>query len=155
MGRLYFRAGADGNALAATMIRESRLTDKRALRHMRRVSKLVMETSRAYAPVDWKGYTSKDPPGHELEKSHRVEEQYGHRGRLEATVMVGGMVGGVDVDLYAEWMHEGPYNLGKASEAKARSTGKVVGERFLERALEDHEDDFEPLLDDLLEGLLG
>lgn len=154
MARLYFRPGASANAIAATMIRESRVTDKRALRHMRRVAKLVMEASRDYAPVDWKGYTSKDPPGHELERSHRIEEQYGNRGRLEATVVVGGNVGGVDVDLYATWMHEGPYSLGKASLAKAAASGKFVGERFLERALEEHEDDFEPLLDDLLEGLM-
>lgn len=153
MARLYFR-GVDAATIGATMVRESRRTNKRALRHMRRVSKLVMETSKAYAPVDWKGPKGEGPL-HELERSHRVEEQYGAQGRLEATVLVGGMVGNVNVDLYAEWMHEGPYDLGKASRAKAAATGKVVGERFLERALEDHEDDFEPLLEELLEGLLG
>lgn len=144
-----------GYELAATMVRESDRTNKRALRHMRRVSQLVMKRSKEYAPVDWKGPTPSDPPGHELEESHRVEEQYGNAGRLEATVVVGGMVGDVDVDLYATWMHEGGYNLGKASIAKAAGTGKLVGERFLERALEDYQDDFEPLLDELFEGLLG
>lgn len=154
MSRLYFR-GVDAATIGATFIRESRVTNKRALRHMRRVSKLVMKTSQEYAPVDWKGPEKGLPPGHELERSHRIEEQYGASGRIEATVLVGGMVGDVNVDLYAEWMHEGPYQLGKASLAKAASTGKPVGERFLERALEDHEDDFEPLLDELLEGLMG
>lgn len=153
MGRLYFR-GVDANTLGATMVRESQRTDKRALRHMRRVAKLVMETSVAYSPVDWKGPKGEGPQ-HELERSHRIEEEYGARGRLEATVLVGGMVGDVNVDKYAEWIHEGSYNLGKASLAKAAATGKAVGPRFLERALEDHEDDFEPLLDELLGGLLG
>jgi hypothetical protein len=153
MGSLYFR-GMGADVLGATMVRESRVTDKRALRHMRRVAKLVMIRSQEYAPVDWKGPAGMGPL-HELERSHRIEEHYGERGRLEADVVVGGMVGDVDVDLYATWMHEGGYSLGKASVAKAASTGKHVGERFLERALEDYEDDFEPLLDDLLEGLLG
>jgi hypothetical protein len=153
MAHLYFR-GAGADTLGATMVRESQVTDKRALRHMRRVSKLVMLRSVQYAPVDFKGPKGMGPL-HELERSHRIEEQYGQRGRLEATVVVGGMVGNVNVDLYATWMHEGPYHLGKASEAKASSTGKMVGERFLERALEDYEDDFEPLLDELMEGLFG
>lgn len=144
-----------GYELAATMVRESRVTNKRALRHMRRVSKLVMIRSREYAPVDFKGPDGGGPL-HELERSHRVEEQYGDFGRLEATVLVGGMVGDVDVDLYATWIHEGHFvKLGKASVAKAASTGKQVGERFLERALEDYQDDFEPLLEELFEGLLG
>lgn len=154
MGRLYFR-GVSADQLGATMVRESRVTNKRALRHMRRTAKLVMKDSIAFAPVDWKGPGPGMPPGRELEESHRIEEQYGDHGRLEATVMVGGMVGDVNVDLYAEWMHEGPYNLGKGSRAKAAASGKPVGERFLERALQEHEDDFEPLLDELLEGLLG
>lgn len=144
-----------GYELAATMVRESERTNKRALRHMRRVSKLVMKRSIEYSPVDWKGPRGEGPQ-HELERSHRIEEQYGAHGRLEATVTVGGMVGNVNVDLYATWIHEGHFGkLGKASVAKAAASGKAVGERFLERALEDYQDDFEPLLDELFEGLLG
>lgn len=152
---LTFR-GTDANTLGLTFVREGRTTSKRALRHMRRVSKLVMEQSIRNSPVDWKGYTSKDPPGHELEKSHRIVEQYGNGGRLEASVVVGGMVGDVDVDLYAEWLHEGVYNLGKASIAKQAGDPRArVGPQFLDNALRDHEDDFEPLLDELMNGLMG
>jgi len=154
MARLSWR-GSSAQAVGATFVREGAVTSHRALRHMRRVSKLVMEQSIRNSPVDWKGYTSKDPPGHELERSHRIHEQYGQGGRIMATVAVGGMVGDVNVDLYAEWLHDGGYNLGKASIAKSQADPRnKVGERFLERALEEHEHEFDGLIDELLEGLM-
>lgn len=152
--RLYFR-GLQPEQLAGTFFREGRMLDKRALRQMRLVSKLVMEQSIRNTPVDWKGYTSKDPPGHELERSHRIEEQYGAAGRIEATVTVGGMVGDVDTDLYAMWIHEGDYHLGKASIAKSMQGPKYkVGPEFLTRALAEYESEFDGLLDELMEGLM-
>ena len=147
--------GTDAATIAATFVREGQMTSKRALRQMRRVSKIILDQSIANTPVDWKGYTAKDPPGHELERSQRIEESYGAAGRIEATIMVGGMVGDVDVDLYAEWIHEGFYQLGPASVAKQSSTpGADVGPHFLERALQKHEHEFDALMDDLLQGLL-
>jgi hypothetical protein len=151
--RLYFR-GLQPEQLAGTFFREGRMVDKRALRQMRTVSKLVMEQSQRNTPVDWKGYTSKDPPGYELERSHRIEEQYNH-GRIEATVTVGGMVGDVNTDLYAMWIHEGDYHLGKASIAKTMRGPKYkVGPEFLTRALAEYESEFDSLLDELVEGLM-
>lgn len=41
---------------------------------------------------------------------------------------------------YAMKMHDGVYNLGPLSEAKAEETGLPVGRKFLERAMEDMED---------------
>lgn len=158
MARLYF-TGTNANHLAATFRREGQLVGKRCLRHMRQVAKLVMEQSRRNSPVDWKGRTSKDPPGHELEKSHRIEERY-NQGRIEATVMVGGMVGGVNVDLYADWLHDSfTWSLGKDSRRKAASDSRnKVGPLFLERALEEYEAEFEDwggdILDDLIKGLM-
>ena len=156
MSRLYFR-GTDAAALGANFVREGRTTSKRALRHMRQVAKLVMNQSIANSPVDWKGYSSKDKPRHELERSHRIEEQFGNSGRLEATVLVGGMVDGTDVDLYATWLHESfSYQLGPASRKKTMMSAKnKVGPLFLERALAEHEDEFDDLLDDLMQGLMG
>lgn len=134
--RLYFR-GFDANALAGVFAREGQLVGKKALRQMRLVSKLVMEQSVKNAPVDWKGVNSKDPPRHELERAHHIDEQYGDIGRLEATVWVGGMVGDVDVDLYASWIHNSfDYRLGRASEAKQQANPDAqVGPLFLEHAL--------------------
>lgn len=154
MANLSWR-GSSAHDIGATFVREGSMTSKRALRHMRRVSKLVMEQSIRNTPVDWKGYTSAEPPGKELERSHRIEERYGGGGRIEATIAVGGMVGDVDVDLYATWIHEGDYKLGKASIAKATDPRNKVGPGFLRRALDEHEDEFERLLDDLMEGLMG
>jgi hypothetical protein len=154
MARLSWR-GSSADAVGATFVREGSLTSKRALRHMRRVSRIVMEQSIRNTPVDWKGYSSAEPPGKELERSHRIEERYGGSGRIEATIAVGGMVGDVDVDLYAMWIHEGDYQLGKASIAKMADPRNKVGPQFLERALGEHEDEFEGLLDELMEGLMG
>lgn len=154
--RLYF-SGLDPETLGGTFIREGRLLDKRALRQMRLVSKLVMEQSIKNAPVDWKGPCGANSlPGHELERAHRIEEQYGAGGRLEATVTVGGMVGDVDVDLYAEWIHNSfDYTLGKASQAKMMmGPDYKVGPLFLERALAEYESEFDDLLDEVMEGLL-
>jgi hypothetical protein len=158
MARLYFK-GDDAGKLAGTFYREGKMTGKVALRHMRAVAKLVMEQSVRNSPVDWKGRTSAEPPGQELEKSHRVEEQY-RNGRIEATVVVGGMVGAVNVDNYAAWLHDSfGYNLGKASIAKDRASSRnKVGPLFLERALAEYDNEFEHwggnILDDLVKGLM-
>lgn len=158
MARLYVR-NDEANRLAATFHREGQLAGKRALRHMRQVANLVMKQSIANSPVDWKGPRAGMPPGHELERSHRVEEQYA-QGRIEATVVIGGNVGGVNVDRYAEWLHESfSWNLGPASRRKMMQSAKnKVGPLFLERALAEYDAEFEDwggqILDDLIEGLL-
>lgn len=145
MSSLRFKADS-ADRLAVTFEREGRLVGKRALRHMRRVAKAVLDTSIANSPVD---------EGN-LEAAHRLIERYGNDRRLIATVDVGGVVNGVDVSMYAEYIHSGSWrNLGPRSQEKQdRSPGVLVGKYFLSRALEDHEDDFEPLLEELLEGLL-
>lgn len=155
MARLYFR-GSDASHVAATFMREGKLAGKRCLRHMRQVSKLVMEQSKRNAPVDFKGYTTKDPPRFELERSHRVEEQY-ENGRIVATVVVGGMVGSTNVDKYLEFIHDSyGYTLGKGSVAKQNANPKDrVGPRFLERALEEYEHEFEDWAGDILDDLVG
>jgi hypothetical protein len=157
--RLYFR-GFDANALAAVFSREGQLVGKRALRQMRLVSKLVMEQSIKNSPVDWKGVNPKDPPRHELERAHHIDEDYGNDKRLHATVWVGGMVGDVDVDLYARWIHESfDYTLGKASQEKAMQGPEYkVGPLFLERALAQYDSEYEGdvvwdrFLDEVMEG---
>lgn len=133
------------------------MVDKRALRQMRLVAKLVMEQSIRNTPVDWKGpHGSSSPPGHELEQSHRIEEQFGTAGRLEATVTVGGMIGDVDVDLYASWIHNSfDYKLGPASQAKSMLGPKYkVGPLFLERALAEYDSEFDGLVNEVVEGLM-
>ena len=154
MANLFFR-GTTAGQIGATFAREGTLTGKRALRHMRRVAKAVMEQSIRNSPVDWKGPHG-DVPARELEKSHKITEEYSGR-RIESTVSVGGMVGNVDVDAYAEWIHNGSYNLGKASIAKRSVDPRnKVGPEFLQRAMDDETEDadFDPLIDELFESLL-
>lgn len=143
-------SGASADSLAITMEREGRTTSKRALRHMRRVSKAVLELAIEWSPVDFKGPAGLGPL-RELERSHRMVETPGAGRRINVSIEVGGMVGNVDVDKYAMWIHDGSYNRGPATIAK----GPNAGPGWLERAMEHHEDDFEPLLDELLEGLMG
>lgn len=150
--------GIGATELGAHFAREGRTTDKRALRHMRQVTKVIMEQSIANSPVDWKGPHGKgSPPGHELEKAHRIVEQYGVGGRIETAIEIGGMVGNVNVDLYATWLHDSfGWALGPASRAKMMESSKnKVGPLFLERALAEHDNEFEDILDDLVEGLMA
>ena len=154
MARLYFR-GQTAHQFAITMRREGKLAGKRSLRHMRKVAKLVMEQSKRNAPVDWKGYSSIEPPGFELERSHRITEAYNGR-RIEATVEVGGMVGSVNVDKYVDFIHIHEYNLGRGSIAKSNSDPRNRGgPRFLERALEDQDAEFNEWGEELLDDLIG
>lgn len=150
--------GVGAAELSAVFAREGAQTSKRALRHMRQVTKLIMDQSIRNSPVDWKGPHGKSSaPGHELEKSHRITEQYGAGGRIESTIEVGGMVGDVDVDLYATWLHDSyDWKLGPASEAKMLSDPRnKVGPLFLERALAEYDAEFDEILDDLVEGLMN
>lgn len=148
MARLTWQ-GESADQLGIRMAREGRMTGKRALRHMRRVSKAVLDTAIKYSPVDYKGPNGSSPL-HELERSHRLSEVPGDNRRIEVMIEVGGMVGDVDVDLYAMWIHDGSYERGRATVAK----GPKAGPGWLERAMDEHADDFEPLLEDLLEGLM-
>jgi hypothetical protein len=47
---------------------------------------------------------------------------------------------------YAIKMHEGKYNLGPDSEAKARKTGKGVGNKFITRAIDANRDDIKEII---------
>lgn len=88
----------------------------------------ISARSRALAPID---------EGN-LEASHDVTTERAG-GQVRTTVSVGGIVNGVDVDGYAVRMHEGDYNLGPLSRAKAEATGQPVGQKFLERAFIEQE----------------
>lgn len=155
MAGLRFR-GTSADALGITFMREGRTTSKRALRQMRRVSKNVMETSVKFSPVDYHGPGGVGTvPAKELERAHKVVEQTGLSNRIEATVEVGGIVDGINVDLYAEWQHNGgdggPYTRGPGTVAK----GPDAGPFFLERALQENETEFEDFLDELFDGLMS
>lgn len=154
MSELYIKDRM-GDELAASFYRSGQMVGKRALRHMRASAKMIKDESIANAPVDYKGVRKSDPPRHELERAHHIEEKYGDEGRLEATVWVGGDVDGVNVDDYALWIHEGYYQLGKASIAKAAANGHEVGPGYLHRALAEFENEYQGVWDEFLDEVIG
>lgn len=159
MAGIYFRTADNPKKVSATFYREGRLVGKRCLRHMRKVAKLVMDYSIAAAPRDYKGPRAGMSPGRELERSHKIKEQFNNN-RIEATVMVGGMVAGVNVNKYLDFIHNNlTYDLGKASiEKQAENPSIRIGPRFLERALEEYDGEIgewgSDMLDDLMRGLM-
>lgn len=108
---------------------------------VREAAREIMERSRQFAPVD-KG---------NLEAAHNLRTRRSNSTSLEIDISVGGSVGGVNVSQYAMIMHEGEYNVGELSQAKAAALGVFVGPKFLERALEEGE----PKVIQALERLLG
>lgn len=84
--------------------------------------------SQDFAPVDRSN----------LEVAHNVATQAAG-GSVKTTISVGGTVDGVNVDNYAAWTHEGDYNLGPKSQAKADASGQPVGPKYLERAFRERE----------------
>ena len=91
----------------------------------------IVDTARKMAPVD----------EHNLEDA--IVKQVGYEGtrrRLAIDVVILPEVGGVRVEDYAAYMHEGEYNLGEKSEIKNNSQEETVGPGFLTRAAEREEE---------------
>ena len=115
-----------------------------ARKHMHRIADRIVKEARLNAPVD----------KHNLEESIHKEVDYGYRGRLNISIVMGGVVNGVNVDKYVLEVHEsisrmkpGPNTLAKM----AANPGRKIGEKFLERALEENQDKLEKAL---IEGVL-
>ena len=102
----------------------------------------VMELSKAQAPMDLGN----------LEAAHRLDVRQSNSNQISINIAVGGFRGGVNVSDYAMEMHEGSYNLGPRSVAKAAANGKFVGRKYLERALEEKEGSIIQALENLLGG---
>lgn len=103
---------------------------------MHRGADRIVKEAKLNVPVDT----------HNLEESIRKEVDYGFRGRLKIDITCGGEVNGVNVDQYAVIVHEnyegmlkhgpGPGTLAKM----AANPGRIIGSKFLERALEAERD---------------
>lgn len=104
----------------------------------------LADRSKELAPVD----------KHNLEAAHHVETER-HPDRVLTTISVGGVVNGVDVDEYVEFIHDGDYKLGPGSLAKATGTGQPVGPKFLDRALDERKDKIVAAVDDAVQKAVG
>lgn len=113
-------------------------TEDRVLKHsiewLELAGKIVANEAKMRAPVDT----------HDLEKAIKADQDPITTGmNRRKTIRVY-----VDLDAlelnekhdgfdYATWAHESTYNLGPKSEAKKAATGKNVGPKYLEGALEE------------------
>ena len=89
-----------------------------------------------------------------LEESIRKEVSYGHRGRLQIDIVVGGTIDGVNVDQYAAIIHEryediisddptdkNGYTRREATKIKQRAHPEsYVGGKFLDRAADPYKE---------------
>lgn len=122
-------------------LRELRRTEERTskalLRHLRHSADDIADLAREYAPVD---------EGNLEEAIEVAEGTEGFLGRNRNVELIGvnpGKLGegfGKYKFRYDVAMHEGSYNLGPRSRAKAASNGKQVGPKYLTRAWQDLED---------------
>jgi hypothetical protein len=127
--------------LAALMKQLAGRVPKQGRKVLERGAEKIVKEAQLNAPVD----------KHNLEDAIHMEKRYEGRGRMAVDIVVGGTVRGVDVDRYAMLVHEnyeamlrvvrkdgtaggpGPGTLAK----RAANPGRYVGEKFLERAVDD------------------
>lgn len=110
-------------------------TTQRQLRRLKKGAKDITQTAKNYAPVD---------QGNLEEAITAVATREGtFKNRIEFLIGVdksklgpGKNPGGFDYDVE---MHEGHYKLGERSKEKQERLGVIVGAKYLERALQDHE----------------
>jgi hypothetical protein len=105
-----------------------------AIAELRKGATQIQKSAQQFAPLD------KGP----LESSIKIDEQVTPE-RASITIYVDESTPtdrhGVAVGDYAMALHEGSYNLGPHSRAKAASLGVQVGPKYLERALRAHRPD--------------
>lgn len=116
-----------GDELRLQMRNVAKKVPDNARKVMHRAADKIVEEAKLNAPVD----------DGELEASIHKEVGYQGSGRLKIDVVAGGEVNGVDVDRYALFIHElyglmkpGPNTIAKQN----ANPGRLVGEKFLERA---------------------
>jgi HK97 gp10 family phage protein len=127
------------NALMAQLRSTGLLVPANARKVMQKAADQI-EEAKLNAPVDT----------HALERSIRQIKSYStFRGRLQIDIDVGGVVDGIDVDVYALEVHENydSRNPGPGTLAKmAANPGRHIGAKFLERAAQTVQPKVQPSL---------
>ena len=127
-------------------------TRRESKKVLRQGAKDIMEASRQMAPID---------EGN-LEAAHELALVRLNKDDMQVEISVGGDVGGRNVDEYAEVQHEmlsvnggSGWNLGDKSKLKndTRSVPhRTVGGHFLDRAVDEYEDEIAAKLAETLPG---
>ena len=141
--------GLSADDFAEFLEDSSTITRRESKRVLRQGAKDIMEASKQMAPID----------DGELEEAHEIAVVRLNKDEMEVEITVGGNVGGVDVDEYAWEQHEsltpaGDWQLGPRSKAKNASNpaNRPVGGKFLERAVDEYEDEIAIKIADTLPG---
>lgn len=147
-GGLYFR-GMTPELLGLELKQSSVQTRRDAKKVLREGAKRIRDTSIQQCAID---------EGN-LEEAHELTVVRLSRDNIEVEIEVGGVVNGVDVDEYAWKVHEtqvpyGDMPLGPKSQAKNESNppDRFVGGKFLERAVDENEEDILVAVADILLG---
>jgi hypothetical protein len=97
----------------------------------------IQKLARLYAPVDEGNLEDSI----KIDGTRDVSSQPGRKMFMVYVDLSHPAEGGRSVGEYAERMHETSYNLGPKSAAKEDAIGMMVGPKYLERAVEDLEDE--------------
>lgn len=117
--------------LIAQLSQIGKKADRGVADELRRGAEEIAQLAREQAPVD---------EGNLEDAIKAEEDRSGINGRIQTYVYVDSnhpAEDGKTVGDYAEFMHEGSYQPGPLSVAKARGNGRIVGRKFLERAVDE------------------
>mgnify|MGYP006428527651 CR=1 FL=1 len=119
------------NGVFAKMQNIAEVTNRRTLRRLRKGAEDVKQLAVKYAPVE----------DHNIEQSIDIEEtREGRNRRTVIKVFVNPSKGNTGtVEKYYLMLHESTYKLGEDSIEKQKGQSEKVGNKFLERAVDDSE----------------
>jgi len=91
-----------------------------------------------------------------LEKAHAVRTRENPYGVRAEVIVMEERVNSRRPGAFLRFIHDGKYNLGKRSEAKQVGQQEIVQREFMDRALEDHQDEILAEIEDLFfKGVAG
>ena len=118
--------------LSAAIQRELQLCPERAKRAMDAVGGYLAGEAKERSPVD-EGFLTADISNKTIE----------NKGSFSAAIFIPSNATSAD---YAIPMHEGQYTPGEKSQKKAQKTGKVVGRKFITRAIDENLSDAQKII---------
>lgn len=112
---------------------------KRIRDAFRRAAQLLALESRKRAPTK----------SGALEKAHAVRTKETSEGVQAEIVVLPGKLNSRSPGGFLDFIHDGKYSLGRRSQQKQSSQSEEVGPEFMDRALEEHEDDILNEIEDI------
>lgn len=127
----------DPRAIVAKMAQVGERAEKGGAEALHKGAKEIQKRARMYSPLDHGGLEHAIEYYSDRSGINRRRVFYVYINPDAPELNSRGEPTGRTVERYAMYMHEGDYNLGKRSQAKAASLGVEVGPKFLERAADE------------------